>query len=136
MPVEAPEWCVDRRKGRKGSRGSPPAGSKPASTSDLSSVSSQQVETTFMALGGVGEVAARELAEWVSSGAFVDDEEGFLFPPIADKGQRSAIHGAVRGLLSPLVSDAMPMGAGAEASDGVGMVIRVRAPQHSSDPRR
>ena len=41
-----------------------------------------------MALGGVGEVAARRLAEWVSSGAFVDDEEGFLFPPIADKKER------------------------------------------------
>ena len=48
---------------------------------------------------------------------------------------RSEVHGAVRDLLSPLVSDAMPMGAG-EASDGGGMIIRVRAPQHSSDPRR
>lgn len=47
-----------------------------------------QVEAAFGALGGVGVEAAKRLADWVCSGAFVEDEEGFQFPPIADKGDR------------------------------------------------
>lgn len=129
MPKEPPEFCIDRRKGGKGARGKSSRMQPDRRSPNLAEVPPEAVEAAFAALPGVGPESARALSAWVHDGKYSNDARGFIFPSISDKGQRGAVHGAVRRLLSPLVSDTNP-------EVGGGLQIRVRAPEHAPDARR